>query len=190
MAKKTFQEASRLILSEIEGALAGVQEEQAAALLEAMLRAGAVFVTGEGRSGLVARCFAMRLMQLGLSAHVVGESATPALRKDDLLVAVSGTGESEITCTRAKLAAQQGASVAALTACEGSPLASAANLTVVIPAASGAAEGAAGEVASGQYGGSQFEQAALVALDAMVLELQKRRGQSAGEMDARHATVE
>jgi len=190
MTKQSFQEASRLVLSEIEKALAGVQEEQAAALMEAVLEAGAVFVTGEGRSGLVARCFAMRLMQLGLSAHVVGETATPALKKGDLLVAVSGTGESEITCTRAQQAAKQGARVAALTGSEGSSLASAANLMVVITAATGAAEGAAGARASAQYGGSQFEQAALVTLDAIVLGLQKRLGQSAGQMQARHATVE
>ena len=183
MAKQTFQKASRMILTEIEGALAGVQEEQAAALLEAIVQAKAVFVTGEGRSGLVARCFAMRLMHLGLSAHVVGESATPALKKGDLLVAVSGTGESEITCTRAKLAASQGGRVAALTASEGSPLASAADLAVVIPAGRGRASTA-------QFGGSQFEQAALVALETIVLELQEQLGQSAGEMGSRHATVE
>ncbi|UCC67613.1 MAG: SIS domain-containing protein [Armatimonadota bacterium] len=186
MARQNFQEASRLILSEIEGALAKVQEEQAGALMEAMLEASAVFVTGEGRSGLVASCFAMRLMQLGLSAHVVGETVTPALKKGDLLVAVSGTGESEITCTRAELATKHGADLAAVTGSAGSSLASAANLTVVIPAATGAAEGAA----SGQYGGSQFEQAALVALDAIALGLQKRLGQSAKQMQARHATVE
>ncbi len=186
MAKQAFQEASRLILSEIESALARVREEQADALLEAILQPGAVFLAGEGRSGLVARGFAMRLVHLGLSAHVVGESTTPALRKGDLLVAVSGTAESEITCTRVELALKQGARVAALTASEGSPLASAANLAVVIAAATGAR----GAAASGQYGGSQFEQAALVLLDAIVLRLQERLGQSAGEMDARHATVE
>jgi 6-phospho-3-hexuloisomerase len=183
MARQTFQEASRAILSEIGEALARVREEQVAGLLEAVEQAGAVFVTGEGRSGLVARCFAMRLAHLGLSAHVVGETAAPALGKGDLLIAVSGTGASEITCARARLAAKHGGRVAALTASEGSSLASAADLAVVLPAAGG-------EGASVQFGGSLFEQSALVALDAMVLELQRRLGQSGEEMAARHATVE
>ena len=187
MARKTFQEASRAILSEIEEALAGVREEQIEGLLEAVSQAGAVFVTGEGRSGLVARCFAMRLVHLGLSAHVVGETASPALGKGDLLVAVSGSGESEITCARARLAAKHGARVAALTGSEGSSLASGADLVVVVPASSGAGAGASG---SGQFGGSLFEQSALVALDAVVLELQERLGVSGEEMAARHATVE
>lgn len=182
MAREPFQEASRLILKEIGGALAGVQEKQAAALVEATMQANAVFVTGEGRSGLVARCFAMRLMHLGLTAHVVGESATPALKKGDLLVAVSGTGESEITGVRARLAATQGGRVAALTASEDSSLASLADLVVAIPAG--------GRGTTAQFGGSQFEQAALVALEAVVLELQEQLGQSTEEMKSRHATVE
>ena len=36
---------------------------------------------GAGRSGLVAKAFAMRLMHLGLEAFVVGETITPALNK-------------------------------------------------------------------------------------------------------------
>ncbi len=183
MAAQNFRESCKLILREIDSALAGVAQERVAALAAAVREASAVFVTGEGRSGLVARCFAMRLMHLGLSAHVVGESVTPALREGDLLVAVSGTGESDITRTRARLAKEQGGRVAALTGSEGSSLASGADLAVVIPAGKGKASTA-------QFGGSQFEQTALLALEAVVLQLREELGRSDEEMADRHATVE
>ena len=45
-----------------------------------------IFVAGEGRSGFSAKGFAMRLMHLGYTVYVVGETITPALREGDLLV--------------------------------------------------------------------------------------------------------
>ena len=51
-----------------------------------------VFVAGSGRSGLAMRSFAMRLIHLGLSAHVVGETTTPRITDRDLLLIGSGSG--------------------------------------------------------------------------------------------------
>ena len=50
---------------------------------------------GAGRSGLVAKAFAMRLMHLGFTAYVVGETITPAMRPKDLLVIFSGSGRTK-----------------------------------------------------------------------------------------------
>ena len=181
MAETSFQEVSASILEEVRRALSTVREEEAEALRAALRQASGAFVTGEGRSGLVGRCFAMRLMHLGLRAHVIGETTTPAVGASDLLVAISGTGESEVTCGRARLAASKGARVAAITAARESALARGAHLALVIPA------GAAG---SEQYGGSAFEQAALIAMEAIAFQLQRELERSAREMDERHATVE
>ncbi|MEM2817946.1 MAG: SIS domain-containing protein, partial [Archaeoglobaceae archaeon] len=46
-----------------------------------------IFVVGIGRSGLVAKAFAMRLMHLGYKAFVIGETTTPRIEAGDLLVA-------------------------------------------------------------------------------------------------------
>lgn len=181
MEDKSFRAVCESIVDEVRRSLAAVSEEQVQSMRSALLKARAVFVAGEGRSGLVGRCFAMRLMHLGLRSHVIGEAATPALKEGDLLVAISRTGESEVTCARARAAAQQGARVAAVTAAEKSRLAAGADLALLIPAA--------GEE-SVQYGGSGFEQAALIALDAIALQLQRELGRSAEQMDARHASVE
>ncbi|HZU00229.1 MAG TPA: hypothetical protein VFA10_11235, partial [Ktedonobacteraceae bacterium] len=85
------------IVSEIEHVLSEVDETQVDTFADQLLAAPRVFVTGEGRSGLMAKAFAMRLMHLGLTVYVVGETTTPALKGSDSLVAVSGSGTTEGT---------------------------------------------------------------------------------------------
>jgi 6-phospho-3-hexuloisomerase len=175
----TFREATATIVGEIGDALDKVSHEEALSLCDAIERASAVFVTGEGRSGLVGRCFAMRLMHLGVKAHVVGGTTTPRLGPDDLLLAISCTGETALTCTVARVSAEQGGKVIAVTAGERSTLASSADLTVVVPPSP-----------SRQYGGSLFEQGALIVLDAVAMMLRERLGVSAEAMNSRHANLE
>lgn len=57
---------------------------------------GNIFVYGAGRSGFVGKSFAMRLVQLGFKAYMVGESATPPMKKDDLFIVISGSGKTQI----------------------------------------------------------------------------------------------
>ena len=181
-----FRKVAGLILAEIDGVLTQVSEEEVAAFEDAILHADTVFVTGEGRSGLLAKCFAMRLMHLGLQAHAVGDTVTPHVSPGDLLVAVSGSGETKTTNLLAELAAQQGARVAALSSLRDTALARAADLLIVVPAPSKHTDGHG----SVQYGGTLFEQSTLVLLDAVALRLQRRLGETAEQMEARHATLE
>ena len=58
-----------------------------------MLNAKRVYVAGAGRSGIIARAFALRLLHLGYDVYVVGETITPALKPGDMLVVFSGSGE-------------------------------------------------------------------------------------------------
>lgn len=74
-----------------------------------------IFLLGEGRSGLVARSFAMRLMHLGFDVYVFGEVVTPAVRGNDLLIAVSGTGETGPVNETARIAKRHGARIALVT---------------------------------------------------------------------------
>ncbi|HDZ21234.1 hypothetical protein LCGC14_0226300 [marine sediment metagenome] len=103
-------------------------------LVEMLREAPRVFVTGAGRSGLVARSFGMRLMHAGLTAYVPGETITPATGQGDLLVAVSTTGRTGYTGYLVGRAKQLGATVVVLTAEPDSPLAKTADKVVVIPA--------------------------------------------------------
>jgi len=179
MSEIVPSEPFALIFSELKAAAAQVREEEVQALEEAILEAQAVFLTGEGRSGLIARCLAMRLVHLGLRTHVVGDTATPAFRRGDLLIAISGTGETPVTCSLASSAASQGGRVAVVTAVAASTLDAAADISLHLFAA-----------ASSQFGGSLFEQMALLVFDAISLRLQSRLGQTNEQMQARHATLE
>ena len=69
--------------------------------------------------------------------------------------------------------------VLVVTAADSSVLSSLADLVVLIPAG-----------VSQQYGGSVFEQSALVALDAVVMMLRQRLGVTDEAMDLRHANLE
>src|SRR5262245_33109352 len=118
-----FADVTRAIHTEIGGVLSQVSSAEADALLEAVLAARRTYLTGEGRSGLVARTFAMRLQHLGLVSYVIGETICPALEGGDLLIAVSGSGKSAGTLVVAEAARKAGARLAALSATRDNPLA-------------------------------------------------------------------
>lgn len=93
------------IVRQVRDALCRVKEEEIKALIESLLRltdGRRLFVIGAGRSGLVGRAFAMRMMQLGLNAFVVGETTTPALEKGDLLMTISRSGRTRTVLETAK----------------------------------------------------------------------------------------
>lgn len=64
-------------------------------MIEEIRNSDRIFVVGTGRSELVGKAFAMRLMHLGFNVHVVGEVTTPAIRDKDCLIAISGSGETK-----------------------------------------------------------------------------------------------
>jgi 6-phospho-3-hexuloisomerase len=182
--KRTINE----ILDEINLTLKQVPIEGLERLLEAVLSAERLYVAGGGRSGLVARAFAMRLMQLGLVTYVVGETTTPAIRRGDLLLACSASGETQVTVMMSQVAKKAGARVFAVTTIPSSPMALLADETIVIPAPS--KRTAVPEGQSAQYAGSLFEQTLLVLLDAVSSEIGRRLGTPQQELDARHANLE
>ncbi|USS91331.1 SIS domain-containing protein [Fructilactobacillus carniphilus] len=83
--------------------------------LERLQQALRIFVYGGGRSGLALRGLAMRLMQLGKTAYVVGETTTPAIQAGDLLLVASASGTTTGTVNIAKAARQADADVWLLT---------------------------------------------------------------------------
>jgi 6-phospho-3-hexuloisomerase len=180
-------EAITTILDEVRSVLADVDTEQAEQLASAVLAADRIYVAGEGRSGLVARTFAMRLVHLGMSACVCGETTTPAIEAGDLCIACSGSGETAITVHRARQSHRAGATVTAIVTDLGSTLGAEADIEVILPAPTKVPGGAGQSV---QFGASLFEQALLLFLDALVLRLQERRGASLESMSAKHSNLE
>jgi 6-phospho-3-hexuloisomerase len=176
------------VIGELRGVLAHVDDVAVADLADALRRARRVFVTGEGRSGFMARAFAMRLMHLGLTVHVVGETTTPAVTGDDTLVAVSGSGTTAGTVRVAEQAAATGADVHAVTTAPDSPLARAAASTLHLPAAT--KHRRAGEAASVQPLSSLFDQATHLVLDVVALRLARLLEVDHESARAAHANTE
>ena len=79
-------------------------------------------------------CFWLRLMHLGKTVYIVGETTTPSIRSNDLLVLGSGSGQSAVLVKIAELARQQGAKPPLFTAETISPLSELADYSVKIPA--------------------------------------------------------
>ena len=77
-------------ISEIESR---IDEKQLKQLMEKIRRAKKIYVCGAGRSLLMLRCFAMRLMHVGYDAYVVGDTTTPAFEEGDLLIVGTASGE-------------------------------------------------------------------------------------------------
>ena len=176
------------ILEEMDRTLQQVPAEGLERLVEAILAADRLYVAGGGRSGLMARTFATRLMQLGLVTYVVGETTTPAIRAGDLLLACSASGETQVTVLVSQVGKTAGARVFAITTIPSSPIARFADETIVIPAPSKRTAPGTGE--SAQYAGSLFEQSLLILLDAVSSEIGRRLGTPPQELDARHANLE
>ena len=88
---------------------------------------------GAGRSGLVAKAFAMRLMHLGFSVYVVGETTTPAVLPQDVVFAISGSGETRTIADLGKLAKDIGSTLITITSKKDSTLGRISDIAVIIP---------------------------------------------------------
>jgi len=171
---------------EIRHILSSVNTDELDAAEKHILAAKAVFVAGTGRSLLMLKAFAMRLMHFGLTVHVVGETTTPAITADDMLLIASGSGETATMLVMAKKSMEAGANLVAVTTGKESSLAAIARHLVIIPASSKKS----GSYASWQPSGNSFEQCLLLVLDCLALCAAEARGLSPGRTLPLHANLE
>lgn len=176
------------IVNELRLAADQLDEGQLEHLADAVSSAGRVFVAGAGRSGLMMRAFAMRLMHLGLDVYVVGETVTRSLGKGDLLLIGSGSGETKSLIPMAEKARSLEAKVGALTLAPGSTIGRQADFTVKLPGAP--KEQAEHEESTVQPMGSLFEQMLLLVCDAVVLRLMEKQNLNGKAMYGNHANLE
>jgi 6-phospho-3-hexuloisomerase len=170
------------IYRELSDIAAALPRGEADALAAAVRDAKRVFVSGMGRSGLMVRAFAMRLMQLGITVYVVGDTTTPSITRGDLLIVGSRYGRSGSLSHYADIARREGARVAVVTMLPTSPLAASADIVATIPVAEGGP--------SRQPLGTLFEQSLLVYLDAVSLLLKRLLHKTERAMRKRHTNLE
>lgn len=122
-----------LVLGECRKILLKVDEDDTNTLIEKMLTADKVFFVGVGRVMLSLKSVAKRLAHIGIETHVVGEITEPAIKKGDLLIAASGSGESIFPKEIAKKAKMLGAEVIMIGSNKESTLAKTADFMVRVP---------------------------------------------------------
>lgn len=174
--------------------LAEVDAREVDAFEKVLLGARRIFVTGLGRTGLMARGFAMRLMHLGRRVYHVGDVITPAIRRGDVLVICSRTGRSPVLLHYIAIARRVGARVAVVTGVRASSVAKRADTVLFLPterpAAKAIARAAKGRRALALPLGSLYEQALLLVLDAIVSRLMDTLGLTADDLRRIHTTFE
>lgn len=145
-----------------------------------------IFVYGTGRSGLMLKALAMRLMQLGFNSFVVGETTTPSLEPGDLLIVASSSGETTSVVSAVKSGKKSGASVLAITGMNPSSLTKEIEPLIRIESGSKFAT----SDSSIQPLGSLFEQMLLMIFDAAILKMSRIGNDQNQAMAKRHASIE
>jgi 6-phospho-3-hexuloisomerase len=186
---KSIQEIGRHIIQELEKTVSSTVDQQAKDLIQAILQARKIFVAGAGRSGFMVKAFAMRLMHIGFDVYVVGETITPNLTPEDMLIVASGSGATESLIVMAQKTKAIGARIGLVTIDPQSPIGKLADIVLTIPAPSPKIQKETGFI-SLQPGGSLFEQSLLLILDAVILMLMERQDKASDIMFTKHANLE
>ncbi|MCM3729731.1 6-phospho-3-hexuloisomerase [Neobacillus cucumis] len=176
------------ILREIETVLSQVAEDQLQEMAGELQKAERIFIIGEGRSGLMAKSFAMRLMHLGATVYVVGETITPAIGEGDLLVAVSGSGTTKSVVWTSEKTQSLGCQIIAVTTNPESPLAVVATRILNVPAATKYRR--ENELKTIQPLGSLFDQCVHLLFDTICLQYSQLSSVSNNDAFARHSNLE
>ena len=193
-----MKDSIKAILENIDSAQQFLDEESVDEFENIIIDANNIFVTGAGRSGLAAKAFAMRLMHLGLSSFVVGETISPAINADDCIIAISGSGETNTIVSAAKIAKNRGSKVLAVTSYPESTLGQLADGYLFVKGRTKKEvddENYMKRQIHGNYTsltplGTAFELTTLVFLDAVVSELMEKMEQTESDLKARHTVLE
>ncbi|ADV65253.1 6-phospho-3-hexuloisomerase [Desulfurococcus mucosus] len=173
------------------------KEKMISTLIDALKNGRKVFIIGAGRSGLVGKAFAMRLLHLGFNVYVVGETILPRASQGDVLVSISGSGRTRLVVAAAEAARSVGVKVIAITTYPDSPLGRIADIVVKIPGRTkmSSEEDYISRQILGLHEplaplGTLFEDTLLLFLDGVVVELMERLGVSEEDLRNRHANIE
>ncbi len=173
-----------LILDKISSLLSATNDAYYDQLTSMLDNAKRIFIAGAGRSGLVGRFFAMRLVHSGYDTSMVGEVVTPSIKQGDLLVVISGSGETEQLIAFTKRAKTEGAKILLICSKASSTIGDMADTTFQI----GRTE---------QYGkvlgmpmGTVFELSTLWFLEGAISHIIHEKGIPEEIMRSRHANLE
>lgn len=184
---KTTQYLAEMI-KELNRSVELISDEEAEKLVNGILESKKIFVAGAGRSGFMAKSFAMRMMHIGLDAYVIGETVTPNFEEEDILIIGSGSGETKSLVSIAEKAKNIGGTIAAVTIFPESTIGKLADVTIKLPGSP--KDQSEGDFKSIQPMGSLFEQTLLMFYDAIILSFMDKKGLDTNTMYGKHANLE
>jgi 6-phospho 3-hexuloisomerase len=183
--KKVFNQSINYIQRKVKDILNKISQEDIDKVKKLFFISNRIFVYGAGRSGLVVKAFAIRLVHLGFQTFVIGETITVPVQKGDLVVIVSGSGETIPAVMTAEIARNIGAKVVSITGKKRSEIAKFADVTLYLSVA-------CKDVERKRYAplGTLFEASVWILLDGIIADLLESKKETEESMRQRHATLE
>ena len=175
-----FQYWKGFVKNSLEQTFEGLDPDQINQLAERIHTARRIFLMGSGRTGLITQAFGMRLAQMGLPVHIVNQPTTPALEKEDILILVSGSGNTASLLAAGSKAFEICAETHLVTQNGDSPLGKLVKEQLIVPSPLQNTK---------VLNGTLFELSLLIVLDAVVNQLLELTGQDYQDLTARHANL-
>jgi 6-phospho-3-hexuloisomerase len=183
--KEMFRQSLDYIQFKVKDILDEVTKSDIHQVIKLFFKAKRIFVYGAGRSGLVSRAFAIRLVHLGFQTFVIGETIGAPVKKDDLVFVISGSGETIPTVMTAEIAHDIGATLVVITGERSSRITKFADIAIFLSA--NCKDKERKQLAPL---GTLFEASAWILLDSIIAEIMKSKGETEQTMRSRHATLE
>jgi 6-phospho-3-hexuloisomerase len=177
-------EYQKLILNKINSVIDATAAGNDDKLMQLLDQAGRIFIGGAGRSGLVSRFFAMRLVHSGYKVNMVGEIVTPSIQNGDLFIVISGSGGTETLLPLVKKAKSVGAKLVVISMKDKSPMAEVADLTIQV-----GKDDSYGKVYEMPMG-TVFELSTLIYLEGIIAKIMHAKNLTEEGMRAIHANLE
>lgn len=174
-------------ISELNSTLRAMDGQAVARLTQHVTTARRIVCYGLGRELLGLRAFCMRLMHLGLDAHVAGDVTAQPVGNGDLVIVSAGPGALAMAGTIVDLARTAGATIVVITAQPDGPVPQKADDMIVIPAQTMADDAGSASILPM---GTAYEIAMLIYLDLVAISLREATGQSMDDLRNRHFNLE
>lgn len=183
--KKYFRE----VLNELSENEKRINEKDWNIFIKEILKSRHVFITGKGRSGLIASAFANRLLHLGISVSVVGEITNPHTQKGDLLIVVSGSGNTTSLLELVKTAKENEVKTVLITSNNSPKIGELVDQILILSGTSSKSEKTSNSL-SIQPMGTSFEQLVFLIFDSLILSIMDFKHMTSDMMFLNHANLE
>jgi len=176
------------ILDEIKTTLNSSNFNDLDNFVNKIIKADKILVFGAGRVGLMMKTFAMRLSHLNLKCFFLGDVNLPKAGSGDLIIIGSGSGATKSVIAFAEIAKQKGLDVISITTDLNSLIANMSSSIIQINCDTKNTD--INKRFSIQPMTTLFEQALLIFLDSLVLNLMELLSENHESMLDRHNVIE